>query len=245
MLTSFSRFSSNFIVLYNHFTYPEKYSNNFSRNLTGLPTNCWCKVPCKEWKPTKKKSSHHYSKGDKCLMFFPPRRINSLPLFQSLFKFKWWKIFYFKLQLSPSSIFVPEVTKMEFLAFILASNIAVSRLILLLGLGPTLSPVSAVGWLPLAKRVVFVFIGVTERRSSSEGDIVWGLWAPKLELDPEPEPEPDLAISSQELDCSNNSLLVLSLSNELLIEFFVTGRVRILFILSMFFFCFIASLKTL
>ena len=69
------------------------------------------------------------------------------------------EIFYFLLQLSPSSIFVPEVTKMEFLAFILASNMAVSRLILLLGLGPTLRPRSAVG-VPLAKQVVFVFIGV-------------------------------------------------------------------------------------
>ena len=42
-----------------------------------------------------------------------------------------------------------------------------------------------------------------------------------------------------------SSWVVLSLSNELLVRLFVTGRVLILFILSMFFFCFMASLKTL
>ena len=64
----------------------------------------------------------------------------------------------------------------------------------------------------------------------------------KLGVDPEPEMDP--AISSLEFDCSSNSCVVLSLSNEFLIFLFVTGREQMLFIRSMFFFCFMASLKT-
>ena len=137
-------------------------------------------------------------------------------------------------------ILVPEVTKMEFLALILASIMAVSRLILF----PPPGPGPRLIELPFpVKDVVLVLVGVRARCSSSEGEIVCGRGAPvKLGLDPEPEMDP--AISSLELDCSSNSCVVLSLSNEFLIEFFVTGNVRILFILSMFFFCFMASLKT-
>ena len=75
--------------------------------------------------------------------------------------------------LSPSIILVPEVTKMEFLALILASIIAVSRLILLPP-GPRLFelPIEEEGL--AAKEVVFVLIGVTESCSNSEGEMVWG-----------------------------------------------------------------------
>ena len=65
-----------------------------------------------------------------------------------------------------------------------------------------------------------------------------------MKLGVEPEPEIDPAISSLEFDCSSNSCVVLSLSNEFLIFLFVTGSDRMLFMRSMFCFCFMASLKT-
>ena len=74
---------------------------------------------------------------------------------------------------------VPDVTKIEFLAFIFASTIAVSRLIRLLGF-ETVPGLLDLGLelkssLPLANDVVFVLIGVMERLSNSDGDIVCGL----------------------------------------------------------------------
>ena len=82
---------------------------------------------------------------------------------------------------------VPDVTKIEFLAFIFASSMAVSRLIRLLGFVEAL----LVLWVlelnssvPLANEVVFVLIGVMERLSNSDGDMVCGLWELKLELEP-------------------------------------------------------------
>ena len=75
---------------------------------------------------------------------------------------------------------VPDVTKIEFLAFIFASTIAVSRLIRLLGFETVPGLLVLFGLelkssLPLAKDVVFVLIGVMERLSNSDGDIVCGL----------------------------------------------------------------------
>ena len=141
-------------------------------------------------------------------------------------------------------MFVPEVTKIEFLALIRASIIAVSRLIRFPP-GPRLLELPMLLLAP--KLVVFVLIGVTARCSSSEGDIVCGRgppMGPPVKLGVEPEPEMDPAISSLEFDCSSNSCVVLSLSKEFLIFLFVTGSERMLLIRSMFFFCFMASLKT-
>ena len=62
---------------------------------------------------------------------------------------------------------------MEFLALILASIIAVSRLILLPpGPGPRLFELPIEEEALAAKEVVFVLVGVTARCSSSEGEIV-------------------------------------------------------------------------
>ena len=106
----------------------------------------------------------------------------------------WWECRWDCNYRLPSRIFVPEVTKIEFLVFILVSSTAEASRLILFPVPVVLLLAPRGRWSPLAKEVVLVFIGVTARLSNSVGD------TPDIPCLCDPEFE--LAISSLELDCS-------------------------------------------